>query len=380
MAEKRDYYEVLGVAKGSTDDEIKKAYRVLAKKYHPDMNKNDPNAEAKFKEVNEAYAVLSDKDKRARYDQYGHAGVDPQYGAGGTGGFSGFGGGGGFDFGDIFGGFGDIFGGFGASSGSRRNANTKGDDLETRVTVSFEEAAFGCKKDITYSRIETCASCNGSGAASGSSAETCQKCHGTGTITVTQRTMLGMMQTQRECDACGGKGKTIKSPCQSCRGSGRVKKQKTIEINIPAGIDNGQRIMANGQGNAGYNGGAYGNLYVQIAIKPHSIFVREGNNIHLELPVTFVEAALGAVIPVPTLEGESELTIPEGTQNGSVFRMSGKGIPYVNRSGRGDLLVQINVETPKNLNSSQKEQLRKFGDLCNIKNYAKKSGFFKKSK
>lgn len=368
MADKRDYYEVLGVTKSSSEEEIKKAYKTLAKKYHPDMNKDDPSAEAKFKEVNEAYAVLSDKDKKARYDQFGHAGVDPSFGAGGQ-----SYGGQGFDFGDIFGGFGDIFGGFGASSSSRRNARTRGDDLETRLSISFEEAAFGCKKTVTYSRVESCSSCNGSGAAAGSGVETCSKCHGTGTVVIQQRTMLGMMQTQRECDACGGKGKIIKNPCPSCRGTGRMKRQKTLEINIPAGIDNGQRIVANGQGNAGYNGGTYGDLYVQIAVKPHSIFVRDGNDIRLELPITFVDAALGAKVTVPTLEGESEMTVPEGTQAGTVFRMSGKGIPYVGRSGRGDLLAEIVIETPQKLNGSQKDALRKFGEMCTDKNYSKKS-------
>lgn len=376
MAEKRDYYEVLGVSRGCSEDELKKAYRTLAKKYHPDMNKNDPKAEEKFKEVNEAFAVLSDKEKRARYDQYGHAGVDQQYG--GQGGFSGFGGGG-FDFSDIFSGFGDIFGGFGGSS--RRNSRAKGEDLEVLVTITLEEAVSGCRKDVTYTRIESCAECSGTGAAKGSTVETCQKCHGTGTVTVTQRTMLGMMQTQRVCDACGGKGKTVKEPCRQCRGSGRVKKQKTLEVSIPAGIDNGQRIVAGGQGSAGYEGGPNGDLYIQVAVRPHDIFTREGDNIRVDLTISFVEAALGAKITVPTLDGDVEMTVPEGTQTGTVFRLGGKGVPHIGRSGRngrGDQLVTVTVDVPRNLSSAQKDALRKFGELSESKNQSKKRDFFKK--
>ena len=277
MADKRDYYEVLGVAKGASEDEIKKAYRALAKKYHPDANKDDKSAEAKFKEINEAYSVLSDKEKRAQYDQYGHAGVDPNFGAGG--GFSGFGGGMDFDLNDIFGSF--FGGGFSSGrSGRASNAPTRGDDIGARVFISFEEAAFGCKKEISFERTEKCASCGGSGAKKGSKPETCPTCGGSGQVRVNQRTPFGVMQSVRTCDACGGKGKLVKDPCPDCRGNGYVRRKKTLEVSIPAGIDDGQRISLTGQGSAGENNGPSGDLILLVSVRPHPIFERQGNNLY----------------------------------------------------------------------------------------------------
>ncbi len=371
MAEtKRDYYEVLGIDKSADETAIKKAYRGLAKKYHPDMNPGDKEAEQKFKEINEAYAVLSDADKKARYDQYGHAGLDPNMG----GGFEGFGGFGDFDFGDIFSSF---FGG-GGSSTSRRNAPMRGDDIGVRLTVSFEEAAFGCKKEISYNRIEKCADCGGSGAAKGTTAETCTACHGTGQVKVAQRTALGVFQTQRTCDACRGTGKIIKTPCQNCKGNGYVKLTKKLEVSIPAGIDDGQKVALRGQGNEGRNGGPAGDLIIMISIRPHAFFERDGYNIHCEIPITFPEAALGAEIKVPTLEESVTYDIPEGTQTGTVFTLRGKGIQYVNSTRKGDLIFRVVVEVPKNLNGSQKELLEKFAESCGNSNHQKRQKFFSK--
>ncbi len=369
----RDYYEVLGVSKNASDDEIKKAYRSLAKKYHPDMNPGDKEAEEKFKEANQAYAVLSDPEKKARYDQFG-----PEAAEG-----NGFGGGGfgGFDFGDIFGGggFGDIFGDmFGGGRSTRRNGPQRGDDLSQRVTITFEEAAFGCKKEIKYTKVEKCGECNGSGAAAGSSPKTCTKCGGTGQIHVQQRTPLGIMQTTRACDACGGKGQTIENPCKKCRGTGMNSVTKTIEVSIPAGIDNGQKIRLSGLGNAGKNGGPAGDLYVTVVVRPHAVFKRDTFDISCEIPITFPEAALGAEIRVPTLEGDTTYTISEGTQTGSTFTLKGKGIPYVNGRGRGDLIFKVVVEVPKGMNETQKEALRNFADACGKSNYSKKEKFFSK--
>lgn len=374
MAEqKRDCYEVLGVQKGASDSEIKKSFYKLAKQYHPDANPGDKEAEKRFKEVNEAYSVLSDSEKRAKYDQYGWAGLEGAAG-GGAGGFD-FGG---FDVGDIFG---DIFGGMfgGGSGGSRRNANAprRGDDIGARITLTFEEAAFGCKKEISYARIESCPSCGGNG---GSDAETCSKCGGRGQVTVQQRTPFGYMQSAQACDACGGKGKIIKNPCKDCRGSGLLRKNKVIEVNIPAGIDDGQRISLRGQGNAGANGGPAGDLYVSVSVRRHNVFTRDGFDLLCDLPITFVEAALGAKITVPTLEGEGELTIPEGTQSGTTFNIKGKGVQMLNGKGRGDLLVTVEVEVPKGLGKKQKDALAAFGALCDDKHYSKKSTFFSKFK
>ena len=329
MAEnKRDYYEVLGVEKTASEADIKKAYRSLAKKYHPDMNPDNKEAEVKFKEVNEAYAVLSDEEKRAKYDRFGHAAFDPAAGGGGSG-FGGFGGFGGadFDFGDIFSSF---FGG-GGSQRSSRNVPMEGDDVGTRITITFEEAVFGCKKEINFARIESCQDCSGSGAASGTTPETCTTCRGTGRVTVQQQTMLGYMQTQRACSACRGSGKIIKTPCKNCNGKGRVKINKKLEVNIPAGIDDGQNIVLRGQGSAGVNGGPNGDLIIEVHVKSHEFFVRRGVNVYFEIPLSFTEAALGTELDVPLLDNTTEkFKIPEGTQSGSEFTIRGKGIPNVN--------------------------------------------------
>ena len=371
---KRDYYEVLGVDKSSDDQTIKKAYRKLAKQYHPDMNPGDQEAEKKFKEINEAYAVLSDSEKKARYDQYGHAGVDPNMGGGGFGGFGDFGGFGGFDFGDIFGSF---FGGGGQSS-ARRNMPQRGDDLRVHLTISFEEAAFGCKKEITYNRIETCSECSGSGAQKGTSAETCTKCGGSGQVRVTQRTALGMFQTTKACDACGGKGKIIKNPCTNCRGTGYVRIKKTVDVTIPIGIDDGERFALQHLGNAGRNGGEYGDLYISVSVRPHPVFERDGYDIYCDVPITFVEATLGAEIDVPTLEGKVKYTIPEGTQTDTRFTLRGKGIQSFRSKNRGDLIFRVIVEVPKGLSGAQKDALKNFAELCGNSNYTKKESFRKK--
>ncbi len=372
MAEnKRDYYEVLGVSKSATEADLKKAYRSLAKKYHPDMNPGDKEAEEKFKEVNEAYEILSDSEKRQQYDQFGHAAFSQ--GAGGGYGGGGFGGFGGFDFEDIFSSF------FGGGGGSRRsNAPQKGDDVGVRVVLTFEEAVFGCKKEVTYQRTESCADCGGSGAEKGSKADTCAKCRGTGRITVQQRTVMGMMQTQRGCDACGGKGKIITSPCRKCRGTGHVSQSKKLEVNIPAGIDNGQRIVLRGQGHAGKNGGPNGDLFVEVRVRTHSFFEREGNHLYCEVPISITEATLGGEIEIPTLEGKEKFRIPEGTQPDTSFTLRGKGVPDVNSGRRGDLIITVNVEIPKNLTSEQKRLLSDFAASFGDQNNSKKTSFLKK--
>ena len=376
MADKRDYYDVLGVNKGATDAEIKKAYRGLAKKYHPDMNPGNAEAEAKFKEANEAYEVLSDSDKRAKYDQYGHAAFDPTAGAG-AGGFGGFGG---FDvdLGDIFGSF--FGGGFGGGSRQqRRNAPQRGDDIETNVTISFEEAVFGCKKEIKYTRMKKCSGCNGTGSADGKS-ETCPTCHGSGQRRVMQN--LGGMQFQSTttCDTCRGTGKYIKTPCQKCRGNSFEKEQKSITINIPAGIDHGKGLVIRGGGNDGINGGPTGDVVVMIGVRKSSTFQRDGYDLYCEIPITISEATLGAEIDVPTLEGTEKYTIPDGTQTGTTFTLRNKGVPMVNSNRRGDLIFRVNVEIPRGLTQKQKDLLRAFADECGESNYVKKNSFFKKHK
>ncbi len=371
MADKRDYYEVLGLSKGAGDDEIKKAYRKLAKKYHPDMNPGDAEAEVKFKEVNEAYSVLSDAEKKGRYDQFGHAGVDPNYGAG-DGGF-GFGGMD-FDMGDIFSSF------FGGGGGGRRNGPVRGEDILTRVTISFEEAAFGCQKTINFHRTENCSTCSGTGAEPGTHAETCSRCGGSGQIRVQQRTMLGMMQTTRSCDVCGGTGKVIQTPCKACRGSGTERKNKKFDSTIPAGIGEGERILLRGQGNVGKRGGANGDLIVEIGIRPHPVFRRENYDVLCEVPISFCEAALGAEIQIPTLEGKESFKIPEGTQTGTRFTLKGRGIPVIRSTRRGNLHFTVKIEVPKNLNSTQKELLRQFESSCNSTNMSDKKSFGEKLK
>ncbi len=383
MADKRDYYEVLGVDRNANDDELKKAYRKLAKKYHPDLNPGDSEAEKNFKEVNEAYEMLSNKEKRARYDQFGHAGVDPNYGAGaGAGGFGGFGGGfDGFDFGDL----GDILGGmFGGGFGGRRradpNAPQRGSNTSSTVNISFEEAAKGCKKKINVTRVSTCSSCNGSGAADDGSVKTCPNCHGTGHVNVTQRTPFGAMQTQSVCSQCRGTGKIIDKPCRTCAGKGRIRVTEQKEIDIPAGIDDGQTIRVRGAGDAGVNGGPAGDLNIHVSVRPHPIFERNGFDVFCQIPITFTQAALGAEIIVPTIDGKVKFNIPEGTQTGSEFKLKGKGIQRLNYSGRGDQYVMVTVEVPRNLSKEQKELLRSFDEGTEDKNYSSKKSFAEKLK
>ena len=375
----RDYYEVLGLDKSADADAIKRAYRQLAKKYHPDLNPGDAEAEKNFKEVNEAYSILSDADKKAKYDQFGHAAFDPTAGAGGGYGNGGFSGGFG-DFGDLGDIFGSIFGGaFGGGSTQRRNGPQRGDDAGARVTLTFEEAAFGCKKDVSYNRLHKCPACNGSGAEAGTSAETCPDCRGRGERIVNQR-MGGMtFQTKTACEKCRGTGKFIKSPCQKCRGSGLERESRKLTVNIPAGIDNGERIALRGQGCEGKNGGPAGDLIIEVAVRSHSIFERDGVHIYCEVPVTVTEATLGAEIEVPTLEGTVKYTLDEGTQPGTVFTLRGKGIPYGNDRGgrRGDLICTVNVEIPRGLSEKQKDALREFAEACGEKNYSKKGKFTK---
>ncbi len=376
MADKRDYYEVLEVGKTASQDEIKKAYKKLAKKYHPDMNPGDKAAEQKFKEVNEAYAVLSDPEKRDKYDRFGHDAFDPSSFAGNGGFGGGFGGFADFDLGDLFGSF---FGG-GSSRGGSRSSRTRGDDLSYRLTVDFEEAAFGCKKTIEFAHTEQCDHCHGVGAENPSDAETCPQCGGRGTVTVMRNIGFGSMQSTQTCPRCNGKGRIIKNPCGVCKGKGVLRKQKKLEVSIPAGIDNGQQIQLKGQGNAGENGGPAGNLYVNINVRPHKIFERDGTLVYVDMPITFADAALGAKISVPTIEGgEAEFSIPEGTQSGTVFSLRGKGIPFINNPQvRGDMRVTVNVEIPKGLNAKQKDLLRQFAAATDDKNYTKKKGFFRK--
>jgi molecular chaperone DnaJ len=358
--QKRDYYEVLGLAKGASEDELKKAYRKLAKKYHPDMNPDDAEAEAKFKEVNEAYEVLSDPEKRAKYDQYGFAGVDPNFGAGagGGGGFGGFSG----DFGDLGDIFGDIFGSaFGGGSRQRqRTGPAKGQNIRTKVRLTFEEAAFGCTKEVTINRAEECQECHGSGCEPGTTAEVCPDCRGTGTVRKVQRTMMGNIATNTTCSRCGGSGKIIHSPCKSCRGTGTERRQRTIKVNLPGGIDDGQATALNGQGHAGKNGGPAGDLIVEVEIIPHEIFERDGDHVFCEIPVSFVDATLGCDLMVPTIDGKVKYPLPAGTQNGTRFRLRGKGIPNVYSKNRGDQYVTIRVEVPRNLNQRQKDALKAF--------------------
>lgn len=376
MAEKRDYYEVLGVDKNASEDEIKRAYKKLARKYHPDMNPGDKEAEEKFKEINEANEVLSDPEKKASYDQFGFAGTDPNYGAGQGGGF-----GGGFDFGDL----GDIFGSFfggGFGGGGRRNPNApqRGESIRASLSVEFTEAAFGCEKSITIDRSEQCPTCKGKGCAPGTTPEVCTQCHGTGTVTQAQRTPFGMMQSQTVCPKCRGKGQIIHQPCPDCRGAGAVRKRRTIQVNIPAGIDNGQTISLRGQGHSGKNGGPAGDLLITVMVRPHEIFRRDGTAVFCEAPITFTQAVLGGTLEIPTIDGKVKYDIPEGTQTGTVFRLRGKGIPVLNGRGRGDQYVTVNIETPRNLNREQKEALKKFSESLGEGNYEKHKNFFGKKK
>ena len=370
----KDYYEVLGVSKDSSDVEIKKAYRRKAMKYHPDQNRDNEEAEAKFKEVNQAYEILSDEGKRSKYDRFGHAGVDPSYGGQG-GGFSG-----GFDdidLGDIFGSF--FGGGFGGSA-QRRNGPQKGESQRMQASISFEEAAFGCTKTINVSRVESCSTCDGSGAKKGTGVETCSVCHGSGQVKQAQRTPFGTFESRATCSSCNGKGKKIKDPCTTCNGQGRVSKKTAIEVKIPAGIDNGQSIQLRGQGSAGVNGGPSGDIIVTVSVKEHNLFKRDGADVVCEIPISYIQAVLGDDIIVPTIHGKVKYHIPEGTPTGTVFRLKSKGIAHVNGRGNGDHFVRVNIEVPKKLTNDQKDILSKFEDSLGEHNYEEKKGFFDKLK
>ena len=339
MAEKRDYYEVLGIGKNATDAEIKSAYRKLAKKYHPDLNPGNKEAEEKFKEVNEANDVLSDPQKRQRYDQFGFAGVDPNYAA--------------------------------------ANAPRKGHDIQASVILTFEEAAHGCSKKITINRQDTCPDCGGTGAAKGTSPETCPDCGGRGYVVTQQRTPFGVMQSQQPCSHCGGRGTIIRNPCKTCRGTGKTAARKSLEINIPAGIDDDQNIALRGQGDAGSNGGPAGDVIVHVTVKADPMFERDGYDVTIHVPITFSQAVLGDDVEVPTVDGRIVQHIPEGTQSGTKFRLRGQGIQYLNGRGRGDQYVIVDVEIPKKVTRAQREALKAFEDSMKEDNYEKRKGFFK---
>ncbi|MCI3029839.1 molecular chaperone DnaJ [Desemzia sp. C1] len=372
---KRDYYEVLGVSKGASDDEIKKAYRKLSKKYHPDINK-EADADEKFKEIAEAYEVLSDANKRAAYDQYGHASTDPNFGAGGGFGGGGFGGSG-------FGGFEDIFDSFFGGGGRARynpNAPRQGEDLQYTLDLEFEEAVFGKQSTIRYNRKQECETCHGDGAKPGTSPVTCSKCSGTGSINVERNTPLGRIQTRSVCDVCNGTGQEIKEKCPTCVGAGHVKDRHTVKVTVPAGVEDGDQMRLSGQGEAGKNGGPYGDLYVIFRVKPSKQFQRRGAEIYYEAPIHFVQAALGDEIQVPTVHGKVKLKIPAGTQTGTTFRIKGKGAPRLRGTGQGDQHVKVNIVTPKNLNSKQAELLREFAKASDISIIEEDGSFFNKVK
>ena len=369
MANKRDYYEVLGVQKNATPEDIKKAYRKMAKECHPDLHPNDKQAEERFKELNEANEVLSDPDKRARYDQFGFDGPQNPFTAGA----------GGFDFGG-FGGMGDIldqlFGG-GMGGARRQNGPQQGNDLQYNLHISFEEAAFGCEKSFEFMRNEACETCHGTGAKPGTQPKTCPTCRGSGQVRVSG----GFMVTVRTCTTCGGKGKIISEKCTACGGDGRVRRRRTASVKVPAGIDNGQTIVMNGQGEPGRNGGPNGDLYIQVSVKPHKLFRRDRTNLHLELPISFTQAALGADIDVPTLGGgKTSFHIPEGTQNDAEFRIKGQGVQQPGGSYRGDLILHVRVEIPKRLSDKQKELLRQFDEISSGREYEGRKSFLDKVK
>lgn len=382
MAEKRDFYEVLGLQKGASDDEIKRAFRKLAVKYHPDKNKGNEEAEEKFKEINEAYQVLSNPEEKAKYDQFGHAGMDGGFG-GGAGGF------GGFDMGDM-GGFGDIFesffgGGFGGGGSQRRkNAPRRGSDLEYTLTITFEEAMSGVEKKFSITRTESCETCHGTGAKPGTSKKTCSKCGGAGQIRVQRQTPLGTFASTAACDACHGAGEIIDSPCPECRGKGTARKSRSITVNIPAGVDTGNVLTLRGQGDHGTNGGPAGDLYVRINVKPSAVFKREGTDIYYDYKMSMTRATLGEEITVPTIDGNVKYTVPAGTQPGTRFRLKGKGVPRINSTTRGNQFVNIIVEVPENLNKEQREALKAFmatiGENPDEINMSKKKGLFEKIK
>ncbi len=374
--DKKDYYEVLGVSKNASQDEIKSAFRKLAKKYHPDVSK-EPDAEAKFKEVQEAYAVLSDEDKRRQYDQFGHAAFQNGGGAGGAGGFGGFDFSG-FDYGDIFD---NIFGGFGGgfSSGRSSSRARRGSDSLMRMKLTFEEAVFGCKKDIDLDVVEECSECDGKG---GFGEETCDKCHGSGTITTEQHTILGSFLSKTTCNKCGGTGKTYQKTCTHCHGNGRVKVNKELEVKIPAGVDNGSRLKLSGKGNSGSNGGPNGDLYIEFVVAEHDFYVRDENDIYIEAPITVTEAILGCKKEIPTLYGNVTLTIPAGSESGEKHRIKGKGINNEATHKKGDMYIVLKIVTPKKLTKEQKRLLEELNntdltDDNDIKNFDK---FVKRNK
>ncbi len=376
---KKDYYEVLGLDKSASADDIKRAYRTLAKKYHPDMNPGDKEAEIKFKEVGEAYEVLSDPDKKARYDQYGFAGVDPNMGGGGYGTSGGFS----TDFGDLGDIFSSIFGGsMGGSSRSSRNGPIRGESLQEQLNISFKEAVFGCKKEINYNRIEKCPECSGTGASKGSTVETCKTCGGSGQVRTTQQTLFGMMQSTRQCDSCRGTGKVIKNPCSYCNGKGYVRVKKTLDITIEPGISDGTPILIKGYGNDGRNGGSAGDFVVYVSVTPDNFFERDGDDIYCNIPISFTQAALGADIDVPTLiDGQPEkYHIPEGTQTGTTFCIKNKGIRHFRNRGYGNLYFKVNIETPTNMTEEQKQKLREFANAFSSESSGKKRGFMKRDK
>ena len=374
MADKRDYYEVLGISKTATADEIKSAYRKLAKKYHPDLNPGDKAAEEKFKEIGEAYEILSDADKRARYDQFGHAGVDPNYGAG-AGGYSG--GFGGVDLNDLFGDLGDLFGMGGGRRRANPNAPRRGGDIRVSLALSFMEAVHGCTKTVSVNRQDVCAECGGSGAAKGTSPDTCPDCHGSGYVTVQQRTPFGVMQSSQPCTRCGGKGKIIKSPCPKCHGSGKTSSAKRVEVNIPAGIDDDQSLRLQGLGDAGVNGGPSGDLIVIVTVRPDAMFERDRFDVHVTVPITYSQAVLGAEIEVPTIDGKVRYDVPEGTQSGTMFRLRGKGIKYLRQDLYGDLFVKMNVQIPRKLTEQQKQLIMELENI-DAQSIPKKKKLFKK--
>ncbi len=371
--QKRDYYEVLGIKKGATEDEIKSAFRKKAMEFHPDRNPGDKTAEEKFKEVNEAYGILSDPKQKDKYDRFGHAGVDPNAGFGAGGGSGGFGGGG---FEDIFSDlFGNMFGGAANYAQARRTGPQKGADLQKGLKITFEEAAFGVKKNIQLSKYVSCEACHGTGAEKGTAKTTCTACNGTGEVRTSQRSPFGQFINVQPCSKCGGTGQVVENPCKECSGSGKIRKQVTIAVEVPAGVDNDSVISIKGQGDPGKNGGPAGDLYVVISVEPHKLFKRNGNDLWLEIPISFDQAALGADIIVPTLKEKVSYKVPEGTQTDTIFRLKGKGIKSLRSNKTGDLYVKVNLEVPTKLNSKQKKLIKEMGSVLSEDAYSKKKSF-----
>jgi len=376
MASKRDFYEILGVSNSASPEEVKRAYRKLAKQYHPDVNSTDMGAEAKFKEANDAYQVLSDPEKKGRYDQFGHAGVDPNsaYSGGGAGGgFSNF------DFGDIGNIFDSFFGGGGGSSRARRGPQ-KGADIRMSIEITFNEAAKGVSKVIPITRNNNCNECGGSGSNPGTQPITCLHCNGSGQIQYKQNTPFGQFANVKVCDVCSGEGKIITDPCKKCSGKGRIRNTTKLDVDIPAGIDNGQTISLRGEGEAGAKGGPKGDLLINIRVRAHTLFKRNGYDVYCEIPITFAQAAVGSEIEVPTIDGKVKYTVPEGTQSGTRFRLKAKGIPYIRDKRRGDQYVDVIIEVPRKLNEKQKSILRQFDEQSGEEHYEQRKSFFKKMK